>query len=271
MPKRLILILIAAISLAGVSAKIKPLNFANPGNKRLMKTETENYYYYRSLPEKALELNVTGISALEIRSFAIEDLRKPQFTVTINKAKTVYNLVLKQRLDGYYVFEPVKVTLPAGTKSVELLCYERSIYFRSFYDYVAPAKPKEKKPDNLVIKAHGGILSVTHNGSDSDYYIFNPTQSFKFTVNNKRNAEIYVRARILDRTLPVFELYRNGQLVQQYEFTLKRTTKYKAVGIDFLSIGMKLDLPRSDGPVEYELRAKSEHLFLARPIILKSH
>ncbi len=267
--KRLILISVLAFALTLVMAKTKPMNFENPGNRRLMKTETENYYYFRALPEKSMTLNVDGISSVELRSFAIESLRKPQVIAVIDKKSTTYDLALKERLDGYYVYTAVNIPIPKGTKTIEVLCYQRSIYFRAFYNVVIPPKPKVTKLPNLLIKAHGGILNVTHNGSDSDYYVFNPSQSLKFTLNNQRNADVYVRTRLLDRTLPVFELYRNGQLLSTNEFSLKRTTKYKATGIAHLSIGLKLELPPNTGTADYELRAKSDHLFLARPVLLK--
>lgn len=267
--KRLVLILTLTLALAAVCAKTKALNFADPGNRRLLKTEAGNYYYYRSLPEKSMTLNVEGISSIELRSFAIENLRKPQVIAIIGKERTTYDLALQERLDGFYLYQPVKIPIPKGTKAIEILCYERSIYFRAFYTVAQVPKPKPVKLPNLVIRGHGGVLSVSHNGTDSDYYVFNPSQGFKFTVNNQRSAALYVRVRLLDRSLPVFHLYRNGTLLQTNEFSLKRTTKYKAVGIDHLSVGMKLVLPAISGPAEYELRAASDHLFLARPVVLK--
>ncbi|HOZ01226.1 MAG TPA: hypothetical protein PLG20_05385 [Candidatus Syntrophosphaera sp.] len=270
MQKRLIPFLWLCAAFLPLSAGTKALNFENPGNRRLLKTEAGNYYYYRSLPEKSMTLNVDGISAIELRSFAIENLRKPSFIAVIGKTRTAYDLTLKERLDGYYLYNPVSVPVPKGTKSLEILCYERSIYFRPFHTVTPAPKPKTVKIPNLSVRAHGGVISVTHNGSDSPYYVFNPSQSVKFTLNNKRDAVVYVRARLLDRSLPVFELYRNGKLLQTYEFSLKRTTKYKATGIEYLSVGLKLALPPNTGTAEYELRAKSDHLFMARPVLLKA-
>ena len=90
-------------------------------------------------------------------------------------------------------------------------------------------------------------------------------------MNNGRNAIVYVRARLHDNTLPIFELYRNGELVDSYEFSLQRSTKYKAPGVNYLSIGKKIDLPPNSGTTEYELRAKSDHMFFARPVLLKQN
>lgn len=270
MSKRLILVLTLCLLLAGLSAKTKALSFENPGNRRLLKNEQGNFYYYRSLPEKSMTLNVDGISAIQLRSFAIESLRQPQVITIIDKKRTSYDLALKERLDGLYLYQELNIPIPQGTKTVEILCYQRSIYFRPFYTVAPKPKPKVVRAPNLAVKAHGGIMQISHNGTTRDYYVFNPSQSLRFTLANGREANVYVRARLLDRTLPQFQVYRNGELIQTNEFSLKRTTRYKTVGIAHLSVGMKLELPENSGTVDYELRAVSDHLFLARPVLLKA-
>jgi len=266
--KRLITIIALCLAFLSAWAKMKPLTFDNPGNRRLLKTETDSYYYFRAKPEKSMTLNVEGKSAIELRSFAIAKLNKPKVISIIGKQSTTYDLVLQERLEGFYLYQPVAIPIPKGTKSIEILCYDRSVYFRPFFTVpVKPAKPA--KLPNLQMKAHGGLLRVTHNSTGSDYYVFNPSQSLKFDLNNGRDAVVYVRARLLDRSLPVFELWRNGQKLQDHEFSLRRTTKYKATGIDHLSTGLKLVLPPNEGTASYELRAVSDHLFIAKPLLLK--
>jgi hypothetical protein len=268
--KRVIMILALALILAGLSAKIKFLDFENPGNRRILKNEDGNYWYYRSKPEKSMTLNVDGISEIELRSFAIEELRKPRVIIIMEDEETTYDLELKERLNGFYIYKPVDITIPESIKSIEVLCYQRSIYFRPFYSVATPPKQNVQKLPNLQLKAHGGVMIISHNSTDSDYHVFNPSQSLKFTLNNARNGIVYVRARLLDRSVPVFELYQDGKLVETYEFSLKRTTKYEAVGIKYLSVGKKIVLPENDGSANYELRAKSDHLFFGRPLVLSS-
>ncbi|MBW6513941.1 MAG: hypothetical protein K0B87_04195 [Candidatus Syntrophosphaera sp.] len=269
--KRITLILLAVLGLASAGARVRALEFENPGSRRLLKTEAGNHWYYRSRPEKTLTLNVDGISEIELRSFAIARINRPRVIVISDTGRNTYDLIQSDMLDGYRAFAPVKIAVPPGSKTIQILCYERSIYFRAFHTLPPAPKPKAAKAPNLQIRAHGGILSVTHNGTDSDYHVFNPSQSLKFSLNNQRNGIVYVRARLLDRTLPEFELYRNGELVESYEFSLLRTTKYKAVGIDHLTTGMKLELPANNGSSDYELRAVSDHLFLARPLVLRAN
>lgn len=269
MYKRLLLILALASGFTFALARTKPLNFENPGNRRLLKTETGSYYYFRSKPEKSMALNVEGISSVELRSFAIEGLRKPQVIAIIDKKSTTYDLALKERLGGFYLFEAANIPIPKGTKTIEILCYSRSIYFRPFHT-ITEKKAKPVKPANLVVKAHGGILNVSHNGTNRDYYVFNSSQSLKFDLNNNRAAVVYVRARLLDRNPPVFEVWRDGEMIQTHEFSLKRSSKYKATGIANLSTGLKIELPPTNGKAQYELRANSDHLFLARPVLLKA-
>ncbi len=269
--KRLILGFVCLVALSALAAKVKPLSFADPGNRRLLKTEAGNHWYYRSLPEKSMTLNVEGISAIQLRSFGLDDLRKPQVITVIGKEKQTWNLSLEQRLNGYYLYRELSVPIPAGTKTIEVLCYERGIYFRAFHTPPAAPKPKPAKPANLAVKAHGGVITISHNGTDSPYYVFNSSQPLRFTLNNDRAATVYVRARLLDRSLPVFELYRNGELLDSKEFTLRRTTKYKAVGVEHLTTGLKLELPAHQGPADYELRAASDHMFFARPVLRKAN
>lgn len=270
MLRKYILILIAFLALGSVlSAKMKVMNFDNPGNKRLLKSAQGNYYYFRSLPEKSMRLNTTGITSIELRAFAVESIRKPQVTITINKKSTTYNLSQRERSNGFYIYDNVKIAIPEGTSSIEVLCYDRGIYFRAFYDI--PAKPKvtKTKVANMQVTDHSGIMTMTHNSSSSDYYTFTPAQPLRFVLNNGRNAVVYVRARLLDRSVPEFELYVNGEKVAEHEFSLKRTTTYSVIGINHLSIGKKLDLPTNYDRAVYELKAKSDHLFLARPVLLK--
>lgn len=262
------------VSLAAQSkSRTLPMAFDNPGNRRILKTDAGNYYYYRSLPERSMNLNTKGIKDITLNSFAIEPLRKPQLITIINKQRTVIDLSLQERLDGYYIYKPVNVKIPEGTESIEILCYERSIYFRAFYTVVptprAKTNVKVSKLANLQIREHGGIMSLLHNSKSSEYHSFNQAQSLIFTLNNSRKAVVYLRAKLTDRTLPIFALYHNGTKVQDYEFTLKRTTKYKVNGIRHLSVGLKIDLPPNSGSGTYELRAVSDHLFLARPVLLK--
>ncbi len=268
--KRLILVLTCFAAVIAFPAKVKPLSFQNPGNRRLLKTEQGNYWYYRSLPEKSMILNVEGISTIQLRAFGLQELRKPQVITIIGRQNKTWDLSLQQRLDGLYLYREISIPIPAGTKTLEVLCYERGIYFRPFYNLEHTPKPKTAKPANLAIGAHGGVITISHNGTDSPYYVFNSAQGLKFTVNNGREAMIYVRARLLDRSLPVFALYRNGELLGTHEFTLRRSTKYKAAGVDHLTTGLKLELPSNSGTAQYELRAQSDHLFFARPLLLKA-
>lgn len=271
--KKIILILaLAVITLSALAAKPKPLAFDNPGNKRILKNEDGNYFYYRSLPEKSMRLNVAGIDKIELRSFAIESLRKPQVISIIDNKQTKHDLILKSRTNGLYLYESVFIPVPQGTTELYILCYERSIYFRAFY--TLPPKPKakpvnSKKLPNLSIDAHSGILTMSKNGSSSDYYSFTPDQPLRFTLNNGREAVVYVRARLLENTLPLFEVYVNGELNQSFEFSLKRTTSYSVPGIRHLTVGKKITLPANQGKSVIELKAKSDHLFLGRPVLQK--
>jgi hypothetical protein len=272
MIKRTFIILAVLLSfcLLGAQAKTKykALTFDNPGTKRVLKTDAGNYFYFRSLPEKSMKLSTTGISKLELRSFSTEALRKPEIITIIAKTRKTYALKPVQIINGYHVYEAITIDLPKDTMSIEVLCYTRSIYMRAFH--VLPAKaPKPAKLKNLVIKAHGGAMSLLHNGSSSDYYSLLPAQALKFNLNNKRNASVYVRPRLIDRSTPLLGVYHNGELVETIEFTLKRTSKYHVQGITNLGISKKIKLPENIGSSEYELRALSDHLFIAKPVLNK--
>ena len=274
MDKRLVTIAVLLIlAFTGLAAQTRtrtiPMTFDNPGNRRILQNEDGNYFYFRSLPERSMTLNVKDISEITLRSFAIEPLRKPQVIIIINKKRSTYDLSLASRLNGYYLYNPLTISIPKGTETIEVLCYERSIYLRSFYTVVHTPKPKVVRIPNLQIKEHAGIMQMQHNDTSSEYHSFNREQPLVFELNNSRNAVVYVRARLADRSLPVFELYKDGELVDTYEFTLKRTTRYKVSGIRHLSIGMKIELPPNSGSSRYELRAASDHLYLGRPVLLK--
>ncbi|MDZ4182694.1 MAG: hypothetical protein U1B83_07455 [Candidatus Cloacimonadaceae bacterium] len=272
MHKRLITLILLILAVASIWAQSKPkvMSFDNPGNRRILKNEDGSFYYYRSLPEKSMRLNVNGIDKVELRSFAIEAIKKPQVIIIIDKQRSTYDLSLKSRLNGYYIYDPVSITIPAGTKSIEVLCYNRSIYFRGFFSVAPKPKPVKVKIPNLVVNDHGGIMEMTHNSTSSEYYTFTPSQPLKFRLNNQRDAVVYVRVRLLDRSVPVFELYQDGKLIDTIEFSLKRSSQYKVHGITHLSVGKKIELPKNSSSSDFELRAQSDHMFLARPVLLKA-
>lgn len=268
MHKKLLILTTLLLLALGLAAQSRPkaLTFNNPGSRRLLKTDKGNFYYYRSLPEKSMTVNCKGIKTIELRSFAVEALRRPQVIITFGKTKQTYDLIPSDRLNGFQLYQPLFIPVPEGATGMDVLCYSRSVYLRPFYTPAPKPKPKTKQP-NLLITEHAGAIKITHNSTSSDYYSFNSKQALRFTLSNNRSGIAYVRARLLDRSTPEIELYHNGKLVQTYEFSLKRTTQYKAAGVNSLSVSKKIDLDRGNG--EYELRAKSNHLFFARPLILK--
>lgn len=264
----LTIVLFGCTMYAQTKPRYKALNFDNPGTRRVLKTEAGSFYYYRSLPEKSMKLNTNGIQKLQLRSFSTEPLRKPELITIVAKTRTTHSLKQIATVKTYSVYEDIIIDLPADTKSIEVLCYSRAVYMRAFH--VLPPKPaKAVKLANLVLKAHGGAVSLLHNGSSSDYYSFLPSQALKFSVNNKHNAVVYVRPRLLDRSTPKLGLYKNGELVETIEFSLKRTNKYRVQGIKNLGVAKKIDLPHNSNNSEYELKALSDHLFIAKPVLIK--
>lgn len=269
--RKITVVAIMLILMASVAAKTKVMSFENPGSKRLLKDETAgNYYYFRSLPERSMRLNVSGIDKIQLRSFSLERKRKAEVISIIDNKQTKHALTPAGVVYGYHTFEMVEIPVPKDAKEMEILCYDRDIYFRAFYN--EPPKPKaapKKRAPSLVVDAHSGILAMTRNGNSSDYYSFTPDQPLRFTLNNSRDAVIYVRARLLDRELPAFDVYVNGKLHDTHEFSIKRTSTYSVIGIRHLSLGKKVTLPKNSGRSVVELRAKTDHMFLGRPVLLK--
>lgn len=265
----LLLIVITMFGFSAGFAKYRALAFDNPGNKRLLKNDQGKYYYFRSLPEKSMRLNVAGLDQLELRSFSTEQIKKPQAIAIINKKQTTYDLNLKGKSGDFYIYQSIAIPIPQDTQTVEILCYDRQVYFRAFHNVQPKPKQPKKKAPALLVNEHSGIMEVSHNSTNSDYYGFTQAQPLRFTLSQGRQADLYVRARLLDRSTPAFELWANGALVDTYQFSLKRTSTYSVVGIAHLSTGMKVPLPENSASTAYELRAKSDHLFLARPVLLK--
>jgi len=164
-----VLLIILGINLLFSQAvnRYKVLPFDNPGTKRLLQTEAGNYYYYRSLPERALILNTTGVEKIELRSFSKEAIRKPEIVTVINKEQKTYPLSLKEKKGDYYIYQPIIIDIPENTKDIQIICYDRSTYMRAF-SVLPPKQPTATKQPNIVIKAHSGTVSVQHNSSNSD-------------------------------------------------------------------------------------------------------
>ncbi len=261
-------LIVIFVSIGGtLTAKTAPMTFDNPGTKRLLKSEAGNYYFYRSLPEKTMQLNVKNLDKIEVRAFSTKSIAKPKVIVIIGKQKTSYDLILDKTLNKYTLYQSISVAVPKGTESIEILCYDRSIYLRSFYT-VAP-KPKPVKLPNLKILAHGGMMSLAYEKKASSYYTCDSEHQMKFEVNNKRNAIMYVRAKLTDRSIPTFDLYQDGKMIKRYQLPTKRTSKYKVAGITHLSTGMRIDLPANSGSSVFELKSISGHLILVKPVIKK--
>ncbi|MCB5259533.1 MAG: hypothetical protein PHY41_01675 [Candidatus Cloacimonetes bacterium] len=272
MKKRISIIIMICLMASAVLAqnyRTRIMDFENPGSRRIRRMEGTNHWYYRSLPEKTMILNTEGINRIQIRSFSIEKPRNPQIFIIIGKNRIPFDLTFNNFADGYYFFEDIEFEIPEDTDSIEVLCYKRHIYMRAYEMEEIIPKVKPIKIPNRQINAHAGMIDISHNSTTSEYYTFNPTQVLRFTHNNARDGIVYVRARLTDRSLPKFSLWHNGQKVQEYEFSLARTTKYSAQGVKYLTIGKKIDLPKNPNSSEYEFRAESNHMFMARPVLLQ--
>jgi len=269
--KTSILILFSIFCILAVNAteniRYKPLDFENPGNRRLLKSETGNFFFYRSLPERSMTLGVNGMESLQIRSVSTVQMRKPQVIVIIDNQRKTYDLKAIGTADNLYLYEAINIDLAGKLSSIEILCYDRELFFRAF-ERIVP-KPRPQRLPNLQIMEHGGIMFLIQNSRSSEYYSFEPEQYFSFNINNKRKAVLFVRARLTDRSTPVFDLYRNNQLVERIELSMARTRKYSVAGITHLTVGRRIELPKLDINAQYSLRPVSDHLFIARPVILK--
>ncbi|MDY0150935.1 MAG: hypothetical protein RBS43_01525 [Candidatus Cloacimonas sp.] len=264
-----LLLVLCGLMSAAAKPRYKALAFDNPGTRRILKNDQGSYFFFRSLPEKAMKLNTTGITSLEIRSFSTDAQSKPEIITIIGKSRQAHALqAIQKTTKGHNVYAPLTIQIPNGTTEMQVLCYSRSMYMRAF-NILPPKTVKKVKLKNLVIMAHGGAMSLLHNGSNSDYYSLIPSQSFKFTLNNSRNAVVYVRPRLLDRSTPKLGVYHDGKLIQTLELNFKRTTKYHVQGINSLGVSKKIELPKNHGTMEIELRALSDHLFIAKPVLLK--
>ena len=77
----MILLCLIAFGAFAQNYKTRIMDFENPGSRRIRQTDSGNHWYYRSLPEKTMTLNTEGVERIQIRSFDIERLRKPQIHI----------------------------------------------------------------------------------------------------------------------------------------------------------------------------------------------
>ncbi len=264
----LILILSALAGLSAVALKWKPMTFDNPGTRRLLKTPTGNFYFYRSLPEKSMYLDIRDLTALEIRAISKAPVKKPQFIIKADNKRVVYDLKLIAVSEEYQVYEPIRLTLPPGLTRLELICYFSEIYFRAFQPVTVQSK-KPKVP-SLKIIASAGEYDIEHEGSKSRYYGVNEEKSLTFQVNQGLPFTLYMRAQLQDREVPILGLYEDGKLIKRITLSQKRTNTYTVEGIPHLTIGKREDFFAREKVMTYELKALSGHLFLVRPVIRKA-
>jgi hypothetical protein len=266
-----ILIVLSVLSGAAVTIKWKPMPFTNPGSKRMLKSDAGNYFYFRSLPEKNMLLDVQDVTTLEIRSMSKAKVNNPNFILHYNGRKTVYRLEFKalqtSGLTQYWIYEPIRITLPPNLTQLELTCYSRDIYFRAFKAVTIVPKPKIPP---LKILASAGTYELTSETTKSRYYAFNDSTALSFQVNKGRPFALYVRAELTGRDTPVFAIYKDGKLSKQIKLSTRRSNSYKVEGILNLTIGRKVEFPAEDKLARYELRPVTPHLFMAKPVILKS-
>lgn len=257
----------ALLSMAQADLRWKPMMFDNPGTKRALKTENRVTFYYRSLPEKTMLLNVKDISAIEIRAFSKVRQTNPQFFIISGGKKQAFTLKSTAISEQYEMFEPVRINLMPNTTKIELLAYDRNTYFRAYY----PVQIQKKKTHIPPLKITGFVSAVIIKAqkSSSKYYSGNSTTPVSFTVNKGYAAQVYLRAQLTDKTKPVIGIYRDGTLINKVNLDTKRTNTYTIEGIQHLTTGKKTDLPMQDKLSKYELRSLSGHLFFAKPVILK--
>jgi hypothetical protein len=260
-------ILAIAISILFVgqaTVRLKALAFDNPGSRRLLKTEKSSVFYYRSLPEKSMYINATGMQAVEIRAIAKTKVDKPQLIVKVNGKKTVYDLKFLSASVEYQIYEPIRLSLAPGTKQVELISYNRNIYYRAFNIVTIP--PKVKTPALKILSRNVEYILASQSHKEK-YYGVKVTAPLSFQVNKNKAFSLYVRAQLTEKQVPVFDLYKDGKLIDKVTLSLKRTKSYNIVGIEHLTIGKKLDFPAQTSIAKYELRPVTDHLFIARPVI----
>jgi hypothetical protein len=262
----LILIIVAVAINGAVVLKWKPMLFENPGSKRLVKDSTGSYYFFRSQPEKTLLVNVKDLNSIEIRVVSKAKISNPQFSLIYENKQFKYDLKLLSVSEKFQVFAPVKVTLPAGLTQVELLCFDRNIYFRAFMPI--EVKPKIRIPA-LKITSRTKEYDIAGPAASHKYYAFTESTAFAFQIRQGVAYTLYVRAQLTSKDKPVFGLYEDGKLVGKYEFPIRSTNTYKMDGVIHLTIGKKLDFPAQNKLTRYELKALSGHMFIARPVIRK--
>ncbi len=269
---RLILTLLAlAISLlfmGQTSVRWKTMMFGNPGSKRLLKTEKSSVFYYRSLPEKGMLLDVQDVQAIEIRAIAKSKVDRPQFVLKYNDKKTTYDLKLFSASVNYQVYEPVRISLMPGVKQVELICYDRNVYFRAFKPITI--QKKNKYVPSLQILKHAGQIFLSSSTSKKQYYTFKENTPLTYQINKGKAFSLFVRAQLVEKKPAVFGIYRDGELINKVTLSTKRTKTYTSEGITHLTIGKKIDYPAMDKIAKYEIRALTDNLFIAKPVIRKT-
>lgn len=263
----LLAIALSLLLMGQANVRWKAMTFDNPGSKRLLKTDKSSVYYYRTLPEKGMLLNVADTKAIEIRAFAKDKTSKPQFVLKYNDKRTVYDLKFFSASVNYRIFEPVRITLMPGVKQVELICYDRNTYFRAFKPVTI--QKKTVTPPLKIINSAGSVM-LSGSTSKKQYYTFKENVPFSFQINKGKAFELYVRAQMTEKKVPVFGLYKNGELVQKVSLSMKRTKSYTSEGVTHYTIGKKMEFPALDKIAVYELRAMTDNLFIGRPVIKKT-
>lgn len=263
-----ILILLIISSFAAASVKWKAMMFDNPGTKRFLKTDKGGIYFFRSLPEKSMFINTTGLTVIELKAIGTDKVNKPGFTIKYGDKRVNYDLKLQSVSAQYQVFEPIRLTLPPDTKQLELISYNRNLYYRAFKPETIQKKKVVVPPLKIISKA--GEYNLKSPTGEHKYYAAKDSLIFAFNINKGRAFSLYIRAELTGKQVPVVGLYQDGQLVQKIPLTLKRTGTYASTGLMNLTTGKKMDFAPKNKLIRYELRPITGHLFLARPVIKKT-
>jgi hypothetical protein len=264
----LLLLLLGALLLTGAAAqKWKSLQFTNPGSKRLLKTGGGNHYYYRSLPEQSMLLDVKDLTSVEIRAIAKAKVANPMIILKYGGKRYINELKIASISEKYQVYQPLQINIPQGVKQLELVSYNRNIYYRAF----RPVQPVVKKTSVPPLKmlSDNKPYKVDNGKTTTAYYAFKDTAPLTFQINKGKPFSLYVRAELSGEEAPVFAVYANGQLIRQYTLSIKETSAYKVEGLPHLTVGRKIDFEAADKITRYELKAVSAHLFIAKPVIRK--
>ncbi len=245
---------------------MRPLNFKNPGTKRLVVIDKSKEFYYRSLPKQMLNVEVTGPTKICMKLVTKGDVKNIAFFVQIDSKLTKYELNKVKSDPKFTYFDPVYLNLEAGIHQISIKTLDRKTYFKLLKEEFKQIKEKR----GLTVTSKNGSYSVMNAKSKKDYFIVSKSNPLIVKANYYGNITGFARQLMDDKkTASGLDIVVNGKLYNSIGLSNKTSKLYSLPNKKPISTGTKYTIPSIKPNDEIMIKPKDDKIVVIRMYLKK--